>query len=90
MQCRALGHCLQEVWGHVGAVSRARVHWGSGKEESGWVLNGNKGNGVPTEAGVAWRMVWHKMMGRTEQNEVDVMTRNRVNGRERLIKSGRE
>lgn len=21
LQCRALGHCLQEVWGHAGAVS---------------------------------------------------------------------
>lgn len=21
IQCRALGHCLQEVWGHAGAVS---------------------------------------------------------------------
>lgn len=61
VQCRALGHCLQEVWGHAGAVSSARVHWGSGKEESGWALNGHKGNEVPAEAGVVWRMVWHSM-----------------------------
>lgn len=35
-------------------------------------------------------IVWHKMMGRTEQNEIDVMTRNRVNEWDRLIKSGKE
>lgn len=35
-------------------------------------------------------IVWHKMMGGTEQNKIDVMTRNRANGWERLIKTGKE
>lgn len=25
VQCRALGHCLQEVWGHAGAVSSTQA-----------------------------------------------------------------
>lgn len=32
LQCRALGHCLQEVWGHAGAVSTTR--WDKGLGES--------------------------------------------------------
>lgn len=28
LQCRALGHCLQEVWGHAGAVSTTQGYTG--------------------------------------------------------------
>uniref|UniRef100_A0A5F9DAN3 Pulmonary surfactant-associated protein B n=1 Tax=Oryctolagus cuniculus TaxID=9986 RepID=A0A5F9DAN3_RABIT len=30
LQCKALGHCLQEVWGHVGAVSTTNHAWQQG------------------------------------------------------------
>lgn len=53
VQCRALGHCLQEVWGHVGAVSSTH---GCTRDLESRNQGGHKGSGAPTEAGVAWRM----------------------------------